>query len=282
MADCSFPHQSFHQGFPYEIDAAEAEHTPPRIGLIVLKVDEVIEHEFRQALSPSLAKLHISRIPSHAEVTPEHLREMAADLPHAAALFPPAARFSATAYACTSAATVIGPPEVARLIATGMRTDVVTDPLSAAIAAFRALGTQRLRLLTPYIPSVAAPLCDAFKAAGMTIRMSLSFGIADDATVARISYASIDAAVRQLCAPSAMHLPIEGAKEGALGNGHEAVFISCTNLRSLALIPRLEAELGCPVLSSNSCLAWHSARLAGITAQLPALGQLGAIPMRAG
>ena len=57
------------------------------MGLIVLKSDETIEHEFRSILSSNAALLH-SRIPCHSHVTPETLLQMEVDLPAAAKLLP--------------------------------------------------------------------------------------------------------------------------------------------------------------------------------------------------
>ena len=59
--------------------------------------------------------------------------------------------------------------------------------------------------------------------------------------MARIAPASIKAAAR------------------AAAKGAQAVFLSCTNLRTLDIIDDLEAELGLPVISSNQVLAWHMA-----------------------
>jgi len=82
--------------------------TEATLGLVVLQVDETIEQDFRRLFpSPGVA-LYTSRIPSGADVTPETLTAMEAELPRAAGLLPAAASFGAVGYACTSAATLIG------------------------------------------------------------------------------------------------------------------------------------------------------------------------------
>jgi hypothetical protein len=55
----------------------------------------------------------------------------------------------------------------------------------------------------------------------------------------------------------------------------EAVFLSCTNLRTLGVIDPIEAAFGKPVLSSNVVLAWHLAQLAGVAANARIPGALG-------
>lgn len=233
--------------FPYTLD----DDTGARrtLGLIVLQVDETIETEFRQLFRDKHVALYVSRIPSGADLTPETIARMEAELPHAASLLPQTPQYDAVGYACTSGTTLIGAEQVAKLVAGSCRTRLVTDPLSAAINAFRALGVSSVGLVTPYIAPVAEPVLRAIEREGVTVPASLSFGERSEANVARIDAASVRAA----------------ALEVARGREVEAVFLSCTNLRTLGLIADLEAELGLPVLSSNLALGWRMARAAGLT-----------------
>ena len=72
--------------FPYALQ----EDKRPRLGLIVLQVDETIEQDFRCLLAPDAVRLHVSRVPSGAELTPNTIASMNATLPAAAALLPSA------------------------------------------------------------------------------------------------------------------------------------------------------------------------------------------------
>ncbi|MEO0916377.1 MAG: Asp/Glu racemase, partial [Pseudomonadota bacterium] len=54
----------------------------------------------------------------------------------------------------------------------------------------------------------------------------------------------------------------------------EAVFLSCTNLRTLDVIERIEAKIQRPVLSSNQVLAWHLCMLASVSHRTDAPGRL--------
>lgn len=244
-------------GFPYRLTGPIGTRT---LGLIVLQADETIEQDFRRLFPPQVA-LHVSRVPSGAELNPDTIAAMEAHLPAAAELLPPAAAFDAVAYACTSGATLIGAGRVAELVGGACRTRAVTDPLTAALAAMRSLGATRVALVSPYITEVAEPIRRAFEAAGLAVPSMLSFGEKIEARVARIDPASIrDAALKA------------GAAEGV-----EAVFLSCTNLRTLDVIDGLEAELGLPVISSNQALAWDLARRAGATVSPAAPGRLFAL-----
>jgi len=223
-------------------DGAEA-----RLGLIVLQADETIERDFRRfGAGPGVA-LHVTRIPSGADLTPATIAGMEADLPAAAGLLPPAARFHSVGYACTSGATMIGPARVAELVRGAVRTRAVADPITAATAALAALGAARIGLVSPYVASVAGPLRAALEAAGLDVAAALSFGEEREERVARIDPASICAAVLEV-----------GRRPGV-----EAVFVSCTNLRAIEVVDAAETRLGLPVVTSNLALAWQMFGQAG-------------------
>ena len=76
--------------------------------------------------------------------------------------------------------------------------------------------------------------------------------------VARISEASIAEGVRTIAGRADC----------------DAVFVSCTSLRSMAAADALEREVAMPVVSSNIALLWHLLRLAGVTDDVPGRGSL--------
>ncbi len=55
----------------------------------------------------------------------------------------------------------------------------------------------------------------------------------------------------------------DAARSVARRGDADALFLSCTNLRTLDVLAPLSQELAMPVLSSNACLAWHMATLSG-------------------
>ena len=229
----------------------------PRVGLIVLRADETIEYEFRR-LIPAQVELMVSRVPSGDDVTPESLEAMAGHMRASAALFPGSVRFAAIGYGCTSGTAQIGAARVADLVSQGARTDAVSDPLTALIAACRHLGVTRLGVVSPYVADVSDRLRAVLAEEGISTPVFGSFEVAEEARVARIDGGSIRRA----------------AAEVAAAGGIDAVFLSCTNLRALDLIERLAAALGLPVLSSNQVLGWHLLRLAGAEPAAGAPGRL--------
>lgn len=237
-----------------------------RFGLIVLQVDETIEHEFPRLVGSDGIAVHVTRVPSGAEVTEVTLAAMEADIPQAARLLPPGAAFNAIGYACTSGATVIGPENVVRAVrgarpGDGPRsftTTPVTDPLTAVKAACRALEVTRLGFVTPYVPEVSTAMRASLEDDGLKIVASGSFEQAEERIVARITPDSILEAILEVAATAPC----------------QAVFVSCTNARTLDIIERAEQHLGIPVLSSTQALAWHMLRLAGIDDLRPGCGRL--------
>jgi len=226
------------------------------LGMIVLQADETIEGDLRRMI-PDGTHLYVSRVPSGADVTPESLRAMAGHLTHAAGLLPQAMPYAAIGYGCTSATAQIGAAQVAELIGAGADTAHVTDPLSALIAACAALNITRLGFLSPYTADVSDKLRSALSDSGIATPAFGSFEEANEANVVRIDRASI----------------IDAACDLAAQGEVQAVFLSCTNLRTLDLIQEVEDRTGLPCLSSNQVLGWHLGQYIGGTGVIP--GKLG-------
>ncbi|MEO0749697.1 MAG: aspartate/glutamate racemase family protein, partial [Pseudomonadota bacterium] len=195
------------------------------------------------------------RIECAPDVTPENLRKMEARMTPSADLLPKG--LDAIGYGCTSASVLIGPDAVVHRMHQAQPDVPVTNPISAVLAALKALGADKIALVTPYGADVVAPMKAFLEDAGVSVVSELSFGERDDRRVARISEASTR----------------EAMDEAGRADGVEAVFASCTNLRSFGIIDAAERKLNVPVVSSNSALLWHLTRLSGV-ANVPGPGQL--------
>jgi maleate isomerase len=229
-----------------------------RIGVVVLETDETLEAEFRTLFADPEIALYHSRIPMQQAVTVDGLKAMEAALPDAFGLLPNTAPLNAAGFACTSAATLIGRARVAEIARAHHGEARITDPISAAIAAFSALGVGRIGLVTPYLIEICQAMIHLFEENGIAVTGFGSFERSLDFEVARITPQSI----------------LDAALEIGSAQDVDAVFISCTNLRALPVLPQAEARLGKPVVSSNQAFAWHLAEQAGIAHRLPPLGRL--------
>ncbi len=225
----------------YEIETKDV----LRIGLIVLSTDETLEDEARQVMVGRDVSLLHTRIECAPDVTPENLGMMEARMTASAELLPEG--LDAIGYGCTSASVVIGPDAVARQVGKAKSDVPVTNPISGVLAALNHLGAKRIAMVTPYAPDVVAPMRAFLERNGIEVLSEQSFGERDDRRVARIAESSTLAAI----------------EAAAKVDGVEAVFSSCTNLRSFGIIDEAEAKTGVPVISSNSAMLWHVLKLAG-------------------
>jgi len=218
------------------------------IGLIVLQNDETLETELTPVIGESGAALYHSRIPCAREVTQETLAQMEADLPYAASLLPSAREMDVVGYACTSGATVIGPEKIASAIHQHHPNAKTTDPITAVKAACGLLGVRKLGFVSPYVAEVSLAMQDLLENSGFAITAFGSFEQREEAVVARISLQSVYDAICRL-----------GESEDV-----DAVFASCTNLRSFEVIEKAEATIGKAVITSNQALAWHMISLSSL------------------
>lgn len=241
---------------PFELDRGIAHRA--RIGLIVLATDHTLEYEYRKIFNIDGVALYQSRIPNSPEINPTTLAEMEKGITAATDVLLPGARFDVVAYACTSGTAVIGEEKVFNRIRAARPGVACTTPITAAIAAFKALGAQRIALLTPYIDEVNQTMRRFVEAQGVSVPVIGSFNHENDNEVARMSPASVKAAAIEL----GRHPSVD------------AVFVACTSLRVAEIVEDIEAELGKPATSSNHAMAWHCLRLAGITDPISGWGRL--------
>mgnify|MGYP001267030201 FL=1 len=225
----------------FDFDLSSDENSPSPMGLVVLQVDETIEGEFREAFGTSKNQIFVTRIPSGLEVTAESLISMERHIKAAAKLLPQSREFSVIGYGCTSASAIIGSEKISELIKSGCHTRKVTNPLLAATEYAKHIKVRKLALLSPYIEEVNTPLRKAFGNNGLSTEVFGTFGEGKEEKVARISESST----------------IEAAITLGQNESVEAVFISCTNLRTFNCLGKIANEINKPVFSSNQSLAWH-------------------------
>jgi maleate isomerase len=248
---------------PFDTDSGIASRA--RIGLIVLATDYTIEHEWRQIMAPlEGVALYQSRIFNDQQITPETLRAMEPRIATAADLILPGSDLDVVAYGCTSASMAIGEEKVFEKIRSVRPGARCTTPITAAFAAFRALGAIRIGILTPYRADVNRIVAAYVAARGFEVPVFGSFNEENDGVVARISPASIKRGVMAIMSKA----PID------------AVFVSCTSVRLAEAATALESEIDLPITSSNHAMAWHALRLAGVDDAMPQWGRLFTLPLQ--
>ncbi|MDP8957989.1 MAG: hypothetical protein M3N51_02040, partial [Actinomycetota bacterium] len=156
-----------------------------------------------------------------------------------------------TVFACTIAS-YIGGPEGEAALRAEMRAAGAALPLTtsgAILDALGAVGARRIGLATPYDVELTQGLKDFLRAAGIMVVSVAYLGLRQD--IFRVDRHTV--------------------AELAIAADHpdaEAVFVSCTNLRTFDVIAALEARLGKPVLTANQVSMWAALGAAGIEHQL--------------
>lgn len=233
-----------------------------RVGLILLATDHSTEADFTRLVASDRIGLFATRIVFANPTTAESLRAMEPRLENAAALLLPGDRLDVICFSCTAASVVIGDAAVAAAIRKAKPDVPVVTPAAAAAAGLKALGTRRISILTPYTVAVSEPMAAYFEAGGFQIESFTCLGLDDDGEMARIARDSlIDAAVDATSASA------------------EALFISCTALRSASVVSAIEARIGRPVVTSNQATAWACLNHCGHRAARAEAGRLMSVAM---
>lgn len=149
-------------------------------------------------------------------------------------------------YACTSGSYVRGVEGEAEIRAAMAATGCVNPVTSsgAAVEALRCSGARKVAVTTPYAGALTAKLVEFVNESGLEVVSAHYLGLHRD--IASVSQATIVDLVRQTA-----------------GSGAEAVFVSCTSLRTFGIVAQLEAELGVPVFTSNQVSLWAALAAAG-------------------
>ncbi len=223
-----------------------------RIGFIVPSWNTVMEYETVRMAPPGVS-LHFARIP-HTSDAEEVLVKMIDEAPHVAETLAHA-KVDAICFGCTGGSFVR--PDSDRVIAERIRERTgipATTTAAALVEALQAVGARRVVIASPYPVWLNERLAGLMKRHGLEVLAAR--GLGDDRP--------------------AKHPPEKAAELAREANVREAdaVFISCTNFRSLEAIEGLEAELGKPVISSNTSALWKMLRLVGIRSAVPGAGQL--------
>jgi maleate isomerase len=245
----------YHANLPYTLGSEAAYRA--KIGLVVLANDWTIEYEVNRITALDGVTVYANRLYFDPLVSMETLRAMEGRIADAVTLINPPAQLDVVAYGCTSGTIAIGKDKVFERIRSVRPGVACTTPIVAGVEGAKALGARRLALVTPYVEDVTLGMRDFVVDEGLEVPVVGTFNNPVDDDVAHTSGESLTQAIL------------------ALGSTDvDAVFVSCTSLHVTGVIPRCEAELGKPVISSNQALAWHALRLAGVNDRLEGWGRL--------
>ena len=212
-----------------------------KLGFIVPSWNTVMEYEC-QRLAPEGVSVHFTRI-AHTNDDEETLLHMIHEVPVLAGLLAHA-KLDAICFGCTGGSFVrpTMDREISDLIESGTGIPATTTA-TALVEAMREMKVSRVAIASPYPKWLNERLVSFLAGKGIEVVRE-----------------------RGLDTECPAFLPPERSRELAREvNCSEAdgIFISCTNFRALEGVEALEAELGKPVLTSNTTTMWHTLRKAG-------------------
>lgn len=237
-----------------------------RVGLVVPSSNVTVETEMPQILGrhPSAGfSFHASRM-RMAKVTPAGLAAMNAQRERCVMELGDADT-DVILYACLVALMAAGPGEhqrveslVAEQLATGGSETRIRSSAGALVEGVRALGAQRIALVTPYMRPLAAKVVEYLEAEGFEIVDWRALEVEDNREVG--------------CIPG--DRVMEAARSLDLTGVDALVISACVQMPSLPLVQAAEDELGLPVLSAATAGAYSILRAQGLPVDIPGAGSL--------
>ena len=234
--------------------------TRAKIGVIVPPANTANEAEWARMTPPGVT-IHTARMPLHLDTASEAGKAaLHADLARYAGDLA-LASVDLIAYGCT-AGSLVNPAESLAGFMTERTGRPAVTTAQAIVEALRALGTTKIALGTPYDAALNAHEVRFLADHGIAVIHEEGFGYGaggpqEHRNIARIRPEEVYALAKRVDRPEA-----------------EAILLSCTDLATLDVIERLEAETGKPAVSSNTATFWFALRRAGIGDRLDGFGRL--------
>jgi maleate isomerase len=200
-----------------------------------------------------------------AHVTPEELDRMvqASDVSAQSLADAPV---EAIAYACLVAVMARGPGAhrdvQARLEAAlqdAPRRPPIVTSAGALIDALKALGAQRVAMITPYMRPLAELVADYVRGEGIEVADLVALEVSDNVQVGCIAPETLVEHARAVCAQE----------------GLDALVLSaCVQMPSLAVVKLVEDEVGIPVVTAATATARSILLALGLPAAIPDAGRM--------
>lgn len=165
---------------------------------------------------------------------------------------------SAITYGCTSASYVRGIDGAADIVrriagATGLPASTTS---TAAVAALRHLGVRRVAVLSPHIDALNERLRLFLEGSGFKVVTMNGLNMAGDI---------------ELLPPETIRDLVVDEVDRSDADG---VFVSCTGMRTAAVIDEIERNIGKPVVTALQATVWELLRLADVPGVVPTMGRL--------
>ena len=224
-----------------KIDPKFNKYQNPKIGLIALASDYMIEKDFIKIIKDKKVDLFVNRIECFNPLTKENLIKMSEKVTEVTKDILPNEKIGCVAYGCTSGTIAAGYEAIQKKIKNSKPEAIVITPSTASIKALKKLNIKKIAIFTPYSKKLNDEVLDFFKNENFEVKANSYFNIESDIDIGKVD-------------PNYLY---EVLSKMDL-NGAEALFVSCTALPALSIIDKLEKKLNITVLSSNQTLIWDT------------------------
>ena len=229
----------------------------PRIGLIALASDFMIEKDFMSIIKDKDIDFFVNRIEIYNPLTSKNLIKMSQKVTEVTKDILPNQKIDCVVYGCTSGTIAAGYDSIEKKVKLAKPEAKVTTPSTAAVKALKKLKIKKIAVFTPYIKDLNNDVIEFFKKENFSITSNSYFDIKNDIDIGKVDPEYLFEVLSQM-----------DLKEA------DALFVSCTALPVLQIIDRLEKKLNKPVLSSNQALIWDTLESIGKNISISGFGKL--------
>ena len=229
----------------------------PRVGLIALASDFMIEKDFINVIKDRDIDFFVNRIECYNPLTKENLIKMSEKVTEVTNDILPDQEIDCVVYGCTSGTIAAGFNSIEKKVKLAKPEARVTTPSTAAIKALKKLEIKNLSIFTPYSKKLNDEVVEYFKKEGFKITSNSYFDIKSDYDIGKVDQNYLYDVLSKINLKDA-----------------DALFVSCTALPVLQIIDKLEKKLNKIVLSSNQALIWDTLEKIGKNESVEGFGSL--------
>ncbi len=229
----------------------------PRIGLIALASDFMIEKDFVKVINGKKIDFFVNRIKCYNPLTSKNLIRMSKEVTNVTKEILPNQKIDCVVYGCTSGTIAAGYKSIEKKIKKAKPNTKVSTPSTAALKALRKMNVRKISLFTPYPKKLNIEVINFFQKEKFIITANSFFDISSDIDIGKVDPEYL---FKVLCKMD--------------HKDADALFVSCTALPILSIIDRLEKKIKKIVLSSNQALIWDTLKNIGEDKSVKGFGKL--------
>jgi len=229
----------------------------PRVGLIALASDFMIEKDFSNVIGGRKIDFFVNRIKCYNPLTSKNLVKMSKEVTNVTKEILPNQKIDCVVYGCTSGTIAAGYRSIEKKIKKAKPNTKVTTPSTAAIKALRKMKIKKISVFTPYPKKLNNEVIDFLKKEKFIITSNSYFDIKSDIDIGKVDPEYLFKVLSRMDHKNA-----------------DALFVSCTALPVLSILNRLEKKIKKIVISSNQALIWDTLEKIGKNNSITNFGKL--------